>query len=712
MKRMKMNAAARAAADDISRLLAGTAAPAARAPARAGREIVLEGVVGLDFTASGLREALAQDDGDVVVRVNSPGGLVFEGFSAFNALSRHPGHVTVVVEGLAASAASWLPMAADEAVMPRASMLMIHQAHGLTIGNADDHATQMEALRRMDDLQAAIYAERTGMPEAEVRALMAAETYFTAEEAIEKGFAHRMEERRAAPAARAPSGLTQLRAQGPVALATKIPAAGGPRAEAPPVAPAQAEQQEAGMADKDNGAGKPAPQDAPKQEPQVVPPTPTPNTQPTPANEPVIHPAGAHLEQAATLPELQALAARASMSSDWIVQQLASKASLAQAKDAIIDGRATPARPTAYFHGARDLAVEGFRAGAEAALLARVGKAKPTAEARPYMGLSLIEMARASISAAGGRPAGMSPEDIAGAALNRRGYMASAGLQTTSDFPLLLANVARKVLLDAYEQAPQDWRPLVRVVSHSDYKPVSYLRMSEAPELLRTGEHQPYTYGGVSENGESFAISKWGRMIGITREALVNDDLGALTRFPEMFGRAASYAMTTAFWSILTSNPTMSDGVSLFHANHGNLAGTGGAINATTIAAARKAMRVQKGLEGRPIVVQPRYLVVSPDKETEAQQFLQTINNADNTTNIFRNSLDLIVSPFLTGNAWYLMADPAAQEGIFFAFLNGVQAPDVREEEDITIDGMSLRVRLEFGAAPIDWRGLYRNPGA
>lgn len=129
---------------------------------------------------------------DVHVRVNSPGGDVFDGVAIYNALLAHPGNVTVTVEGLAASAASFIAMAGDSVTMSRASQMMIHDASGLAYGNAADMQQMAELLDKVSDMIAGIYADRAGGAVADWRDVMRAETWYAPAEAIAAGLADAM----------------------------------------------------------------------------------------------------------------------------------------------------------------------------------------------------------------------------------------------------------------------------------------------------------------------------------------------------------------------------------------------------------------------------------------------------------------------------------------------------------------------------------------
>jgi ATP-dependent protease ClpP protease subunit len=143
-------------------------------------------------SAQDVADSLAEVKGDVNVRLNSPGGDVFDGVAIYNMLADHPGNVTVTVDGLAASAASFIAMAGDTIRMNRASQMMIHDASGLCIGNAADMTDMAVLLDTISDTIAGIYADRTGTPAAAWRARMHAETWYDAAEAVEAGLATEM----------------------------------------------------------------------------------------------------------------------------------------------------------------------------------------------------------------------------------------------------------------------------------------------------------------------------------------------------------------------------------------------------------------------------------------------------------------------------------------------------------------------------------------
>ncbi|NUS26052.1 MAG: Clp protease ClpP [Streptomyces sp.] len=147
------------------------------------------GVSAADFVAE-----LAQINGDLEVHINSPGGDVFDGLAIYNSLAQRPGNVTTVVDGLAASAASFIAQAGKIRVIAPGAMMMIHDAAGMCYGNAADMRELAELLDKVSDNLASIYADRTGRADG-WRDAMKAETWYTADEAVAAGLAHKVAER-------------------------------------------------------------------------------------------------------------------------------------------------------------------------------------------------------------------------------------------------------------------------------------------------------------------------------------------------------------------------------------------------------------------------------------------------------------------------------------------------------------------------------------
>jgi len=142
------------------------------------------------FTARRMNAALRSIGAkDITVKINSPGGSVFEGFAIYNELRQHKAKVTVEVMGIAASAAAYIAMAGDDIRMGLGSFIMVHNAWGMVIGNRNDLAESIVTLEQIDNAQIDIFEARTGLGRDKIEAFMDAETFLSANEAVKNGFA-------------------------------------------------------------------------------------------------------------------------------------------------------------------------------------------------------------------------------------------------------------------------------------------------------------------------------------------------------------------------------------------------------------------------------------------------------------------------------------------------------------------------------------------
>lgn len=359
------------------------------------------------------------------------------------------------------------------------------------------------------------------------------------------------------------------------------------------------------------------------------------------------------------------------------------------------------------------------RRGAMAdALLHRAapGKHKLTDAAREFRGMSLIDMARDSVEATGGRVRGLSKREVALIAMNLDDDLRGrSGSHTTSDFPLILASTVNRSLRAAYLLAPRTFVPFCRQATAPDFREVARTQLSELTKFQKVVEGEEYKYLSFGDSQEKYSLSKYGGIIAVTWETLVNDDLNAFDRVPVAMAEEAAATESDLVYGILTGNPNMSDTVALFHSTHGNLAGSGAAITDLTLGAGRAAMRKQTGPQGRLLNLTPDFLVVGPDKEVEANKYTSSAFVASSAANInpnFNTSLQVVVDARITGNLWFLAAAPARVDTIEYAYLEGEDGLYTEQRMGFQVDGLEVKARHVFAAKAIDWRGLYRNPGA
>lgn len=361
--------------------------------------------------------------------------------------------------------------------------------------------------------------------------------------------------------------------------------------------------------------------------------------------------------------------------------------------------------------------MDSVRSMAENALLHRHDPVKYKLDdgAREYRGMTLMEIGRDILKRRGIDTRGMSKSELAGVML---GLETRGGLHSTSDFANIVLNISTKTLRNAYEAAPQTFKPFTRQVTAPDFKTIARVQLGDAPSLEKVNESGEFKRGTVGDAKEQYALATYGKVVAINRQTIINDDLGAFTRLPEMFGRAAADLQSDTVWSIITANAAMGDGTALFHANHGNLDGSNAAISVTSLGNGRAGMRKQKGLNGRFINVQPKYLLVPASLETVAQQYCTQTNivyTKNSDYNPFANNLTVIPEPRLDANSlvsWYLAADPSQIDTIEYCFLEGQEGAYLESRLGFDVDGLELKARLDFAAKAIDWKGLWKNTGA
>jgi hypothetical protein len=329
-------------------------------------------------------------------------------------------------------------------------------------------------------------------------------------------------------------------------------------------------------------------------------------------------------------------------------------------------------------------------------------------ESREFRSLSFLDMGRELAGTRGIRL--RSSADVAGW-LTRSG-----GMHTTSDFALTVADASNKMVLARFQRlSPALASTIARRTTVLDYKLIRRFRVGEGPELLEVNEAGEVKRGSTGEEGENYVLRRYARIFALTRKLIVNDDQNALADFLNGSADAAASKLGDVLTAVLLNNAVMSDGVNLFHANHGNL-GTAAAISVTSLSAARLAMRNQKGVDGGPIQVVPRYLVVGSAKETEAEQVLTTLAATETgQTNPFAGKLTLVVEPRITGNKWFIFSEPTVCPVLEFAEMEsadgGGPGPQIETRQGFDVEDLEVKTAYDVGAAAIGWRGAFYNPG-
>lgn len=334
---------------------------------------------------------------------------------------------------------------------------------------------------------------------------------------------------------------------------------------------------------------------------------------------------------------------------------------------------------------------------------------------------SLSDLARKSLEVRGERGLDRLPkQEIVRRAFSQRSDMIErAAEHSTGTFSNLLLDASNKTLLAAYDEAPATYTQWTRQVSVPDFKTINRIRLGELADPEVVPENHEYPEKNVGDNRETYNVEKYGAIFSITLEAVVNDDLDAITRIPAMHGNAMRRKVNKVAYAVLTDNGTLSDGIALFHATS-----HGANLDATALAAGAplnvgfNVMMTQSGLNtGTTLGIMPRYLIVPANLSATALQItngmIQPATSA--TVNLYGQegprTLMTIVDAQLDSSSttgWYLAADPAQVDTVEVAFLQGEESPILTREEEFNTDAVKFKCRQSFAAAAIDYRGLYQ----
>lgn len=661
---------------------AAAAAVAAGAATPTSAEIWIYGDIGESWwdetvDAKSFVKELAALEADVInVRINSYGGSVSDGLAIYNALKRHPATINTTVDGIAASIASLIYMAGDKREIAANAQLMVHAPWAYVAGNSAQLREYADRLDLWAQSMASNYAAATGKTPDEVMAWLTdgKDHYFTADQAVEQNLAT-------------------------VVVDPLLVSASASRFKWAPVASAPPPAQAA------------APAAAPSQQPSAA-------------------PAAQPLEPSMTAPDQAALKAAREAENKRVseinaafnghtehagVKEVLAKAiadvdcDVVKAKAMLLDALNAKATPAAGTHvvtvedegDKRKKAVAG-------ALEARANLVAKADTANPYRGYTLLEFARMSLAAAGVKTEGT----------DKMTLVALAFTHGTSDFPLLLQNVAQKAMLKGYDEAGETFQSWTSKGTLTDFKVASSVDIGSFPSLRRVREGAEYKYVTVGERGVQRVLATFGERFSITRQAIINDDVDAFSRLPKKFGRAAIRTVGDLAYAVLTTNPAMSDGVTLFHANHANVAGAA-VISTASVDAMKVAMAKQKdiGQTTGSLNIRLAKLVVPVELEGLANVVRNSeyeVSGSKNLTvpNSVRNTFEVVSDARLSDaspSVWYGAADPNMHDVVQVDYLDGNEAPVLEQQGGWAVDGTEFKVRIDATATPMDWKTMQRN---
>lgn len=349
-----------------------------------------------------------------------------------------------------------------------------------------------------------------------------------------------------------------------------------------------------------------------------------------------------------------------------------------------------------------------FRAAAQDAVLMAAGI--PVADAAPganeLRGHSLVELARESLQREGLQANFGDNMELARQAIN-----------STSTFPAIMSNLANKSVMTGFNEAETTFQIWVGKGSNRDFKEAARVALSEAGNLELVPEGGQFPHDSLGEASARTKVATYGKLFSLTRQAIINDDLGLFSKIATKYGSAAKRLVNKMVYAQLTGNVKMQDNIALFDTKHGNVAGTGEALSVKAIAKAITAMRRQKGITGDATLnITPKYLVVPPELEMTAYQIVNSTAAVDGVNsgvvNPYKGRFVVVADAELTDpDAWYLVADASQHDTIEVTYLNGVETPRLETRQGFDVDGIEYKVAFDCGVSALDFRGVFKNAG-
>lgn len=290
----------------------------------------------------------------------------------------------------------------------------------------------------------------------------------------------------------------------------------------------------------------------------------------------------------------------------------------------------------------------------------------------------------------------------------------------TADFPLILANVANKVLAQGYDEEMATYGLWVKEVDVNDFKTNSDVTLGTSGRLSKLNESGEITEKQLTESGESWKIESFANEFAITRQMIVNDDLGAFNGLLAEFGKMAKRTANGIVYDLLQAKGdyasyVMKDGIAIFNtATHKNLASSGAALSASTLEAAITAMKRQTTAAGDALNILPRFLMVAPEQEITALSIINSLasttdNKNANVLNPFYKAMTVVVDSELDAGAWYLAG---GSRTIKAGYLSGTGRRPIVQLDNTSLTRTVFQGVFDFGVVAEDYRSMYKNPGA
>ncbi len=327
--------------------------------------------------------------------------------------------------------------------------------------------------------------------------------------------------------------------------------------------------------------------------------------------------------------------------------------------------------------------------------------------ANEWRGMSAMDIARELIRMNGGDTRGSAQEIV------------QRALHSTSDFPIILGDITRQTLMAGYDEYANTFEAIAHRNIVTDFREVTALEMGKAPDLEKVNESGEFKRGTVKESSEGFRIESYGKILGLTRRMIINDQLGAFTRLIKDWGGKIGKLEGDIVWGVVIKNAKLKDGNPLFHASRGNLASPGTALDQANLEKGVLAFRQLKNLDGEQIKLSPNFLYTGTALSIEAERqtgAVFTPNTAAATIANTTRALTPVYEPRLDDintKAFFLFAgnQQTNGRGLQYAYLAGHEQPRYEERIGFDVDGIEYKIAHDFGAGLTDFRFGYKNPG-
>lgn len=347
------------------------------------------------------------------------------------------------------------------------------------------------------------------------------------------------------------------------------------------------------------------------------------------------------------------------------------------------------------------------------------------AQSRDFRGLGLHELLFHVIQAGGGyaRPGRMTDETIRTAFEADRTIRAAASGFSSISLSGILSNVANKALLEAYSAVESVASRICGQADVNDFKQVTRYRMTGQGTFEKVGPDGELKHAQLTEEAYTNQIDTYGKIISLTRQMIINDDLGAFLQIPRILGRQSALAVESAVFTLLLSNPGNFFGTG----NKNYFSGADTNLQISSLTTAEQMFLEQTDKDGKPILISPAFLLVPTSLKVVAEQLMREtrvneyVDKPKPANNPHAGKWEPIASPYLnaqglTGGsavAWYLIANPDDVAVIEIAYLRGLRAPTVESgETDFDTLGMKWRGYFDFGVAMQDYRAAVKSKGA